>query len=51
MGEMEIIECAGFTGYCCAGKGDTESTTVGELVTINFYHEQLLGASVPIVDR
>ena len=33
-------------GYCCAGKGNKESTIVGKLVAINFYHEQLLGLSV-----
>ena len=35
-------------GYCCAGKGNKESTVVGRLMAINFYHEQCLGLSLPI---
>ena len=40
----ELVE---FVGYCWAGKGINESTVVGKLLAINFYHEQVLGLSVP----
>ena len=49
--EMELArELVEFMGYCfaCAGKGNKESTIVGKLVAINFYHEQFLGLSVPM---
>jgi len=40
MGEMELVgELVEFMGYCCAEKGNKESTVVGKLVAINFYHE------------
>jgi len=49
MGEMELVEeLAEFMGFCCAGKGNKESTIVGKLVAINFYHEQFVGLSVPL---
>ena len=49
MGEMELVgELVEFMGYCCAGKGNKESTIVGKLVAINFYHEQFVGMSVPM---
>ena len=49
MRAMELVkELVEFMAYCCAGKGSKESTTVGKLVAINFYHEQFLGLSVPM---
>ena len=49
MGETELIrELVEFMGYCCAGKGNKESTIVGKLVAINFYHEKFLGLSMPM---
>ena len=49
MGEMDLVgELVGFIGYCCAEKGNKESTIVGKLVAINFYHEQFLGLPVPM---
>ena len=49
MGEMELVgELVEFTGYCCAGKENKESSIVGKLVAINFYHEQFLGLPVPM---
>ena len=52
MGEMELVrELVEFMGYCWAGKRNKESTIVGNLVAINFYNEQLLGLSVPMITR
>ena len=49
MGEMELVgELVEFMGYCCTGKTNEESTIVGKLVVINFYHEEFLGLSVPM---
>ena len=46
---MELVrELVEFMGYCCTGKENKESTIVGKLVAINFYHEQFLGLSVPM---
>ena len=48
-GEMELVEAlAEFMGCCCAEKGNKESTGVGKLVAINFYHEQFVGLSMPL---
>ena len=41
----ELVE---FMGYCCAGKESKESTIVGKLVAMNFYHGQFLGLPVPM---
>ena len=49
MGEMELVwEWVEFMGYCCAGKGNKESTIVGKLLAINLYHEQSLRLPVPM---
>ena len=49
MGEMELVgKLVAFMGHCRAGKGNKESTIVGKLVVINFYHEQFVGLSVPL---
>ena len=49
IGEMELVgDLVEFMGYSCAGKGNKESTIVHKLVAISFYHEQLLGPSVPM---
>ena len=48
MGEMELVaEVAESMGYCCAEKGNKETTIAGKLVVINFYHEQFMGLSLP----
>ena len=37
MGEMELVaELAVFMGYCCAEKGNKETTIAGKLVVVNF---------------
>ena len=47
--EMELVgEWVEFMGYSCAEKGNKESSIVGKLVVINFYHEQFVGLSVPM---
>ena len=47
MGEMELVaELAEFMGYCCAEKGNKETTIAGKLVAINFY--ELVGLSLPL---
>ena len=44
---MELVgKLVEFMGYCCAGKGNKESSIVGKLVAISVYHKQLLGPSV-----
>ena len=49
MAEMELVgELVEFMGCCCAGKENKESTIVGKLVAIKFYHEQFLGLSAPM---
>ena len=37
MGEMErVAELVEFMGYCCAEKGNKETTIAGKLVVVNF---------------
>lgn len=49
LGEMELVaELTEFMGYCCAEKGNKETTIAGKLVAINFYHEQFVGLSLPL---
>ena len=42
-GKQLVEELVEFMGHCCVGKGNKESTIVGKVVAIDFYHELLLG--------
>ena len=49
MGEAELAaEVTGVMGYCCASKGNKESTIAGKLVAVQLYHEQFVGLSFPL---
>ena len=49
MGEMELVaELAVFMGYCCAEKGNKETTIAGKFVAIIFHNEQFVGLSLPL---
>ena len=46
--ELEVVdELAEYVAYCCAVRGNRESTVVGKLVAVNFFHEQWMGKSLP----
>ena len=50
--EMEFVaELAQFMGYCCAEKGNKETTIAGKLVAIICYYEQFVGLSMPLGNR
>jgi len=39
--ELEVVdESAGYMAYRCAARGNREKTIAGNLVTVNFFHEQ-----------
>ena len=41
-------EPAEHMAYCCAARGNRESTVAGKLVAVNFFHEQWMGKSLPL---
>ena len=47
--ELELVdELAEYTTYCCAVRGNRESTVVGKMVAVNFFHEQWMGKSLAL---
>ena len=47
MGKTKLVAgLVEFMGFCCAEKGNKETTIAGKLVAINFYHEQFVGLSM-----
>ena len=39
--ELEVVdELAEYMAYCCAVRGNRESTVAGKLVAVDFFHEQ-----------
>ena len=41
-------ELAEYMAYCCAVRGNRESTVAGKLVEVNLFHEQWMGKSLPL---
>ena len=39
---------AEYMAYCCAVRGNRETTVAGKLVAVNFFHEQWVGRSLPL---
>ena len=49
MSEAELVEeLVEFMAYCCAVRGNKETTVAGKMVAVNFSHEQWVGLSLPL---
>ena len=47
--ELEVVdELAEYMAYCCAVRGNRDSTVAGKLVAVNFFHEQWMGKSLSL---
>ena len=47
--ELDVVdELAEYMTYCCAVRGNWESTVAGKLVAVKFFHEQRMGRSLPL---
>ena len=45
--ELDVVdELAEYMAYCCAIRGNRETTVAGKLVTVNFFHEQWVGRTL-----
>ena len=49
--DLEVVdELAEYVAYCCAVRGNRESTVAGKLVAVKFFHEQWMGKMLPLND-
>lgn len=49
MSELEVVdEKAEYMAYCCAARGNRETTIIGKLVAFHFFREQWVGRSLLI---
>ena len=47
--ELEVVDdLVKYVAYCCAVRGNRESTVAGKLVAVNFFHQQWMGRSLPL---
>ena len=47
--ELKVVdELAEYMTFCCAVRGNRESTVAGKLVAVKFFHEQWMGKSLPL---